>query len=232
MESDQGNHVVVIPSPNKSLSSVDHQKSLSSVDHHPLAEISSSPGHLLLLKLLHREEEGHGRQTAKLENHGTSLRRDAFSLSCLFLAFHFLSVILLFSSSVDPLHGKHKCQMWWVPSSVSVVTSLVLVLCVQMRVIGYWRMERALGKERTDGRALVRRILELRMKGSSYDLWKDTAGPSTGSAIAGTVKRLKSSSVEVKWMAPFKWCSRNFVTICLLCFSGLMFPVCKFIVCS
>lgn len=70
------------------------------------------------------------------------------------------------------------------------------------------------------------------MKGSSYDLWKDTTGPSTSSAIAGTVKRLKSSSVEVKWMAPFKWCSRNSVTICLLCFSGLMFPVCKFIVCS
>lgn len=70
------------------------------------------------------------------------------------------------------------------------------------------------------------------MKGASYDLWKDTAVPATGSAIAGTVKRMKSSSVEVKWMAPFKWCSRNFVTICLLCFSGLMFPVCKFIVCA
>lgn len=150
MESDQANHVVVIPSPNKSL---------SSVNHHPLAEISSSPGHLLLLKLLHREEEGHGRQTAKLENHATSLRRDAFSLSCLFLAFHFLSLILLFSSSVDPLHGKHKCEFWWVPSSVSVVTSLVLICCVQTRVVGYWRVERALGKERTNGRALVRRIL-------------------------------------------------------------------------
>jgi hypothetical protein len=150
MESDPANHVVVIPSPNKSL---------SLVDHHPLAEISSSPGHLLFLKLLHREEEGHGHRTAKLENHGTSLRQDAFSLSCLFLAFQFLSVILLFSSSVDPLHGKHKCENWWVPSSVSVVTSLVLVCCVQMRVLGYWRIERALGKERTEGRALTRRIL-------------------------------------------------------------------------
>lgn len=150
MESNQANHVVVIPSPNKSL---------SPINHHPLAEISSSPGHLLLLKLLHREEEGHGRQTANLEKHATSLRRDAFSLSCLFLAFHFLSLILLFSSSVDPLHGKNKCENWWVPSSVSVVTSLFLVCCVQMRVLGYWRMERALGKERTEGRTLARRIL-------------------------------------------------------------------------
>ncbi|KAJ1702467.1 hypothetical protein LUZ63_002246 [Rhynchospora breviuscula] len=222
LESDQANHVVVIPSPNKSL---------SSVDHHPLAEISSSPGHLLLLKLLHREEAGHGCKVAKLEDHATSLRRDAFSLSCLFLAFHFLSLILLFSSSVDPLHGNHKCGKWWVPSSASLMTSLVLVCCVQIRVVGYWRVERALGKERTEGRTLARRILELRMKGGSYDLWKDTAGPATGLAAVGMVKRMKSSSVEVKWMAPFKWCSRNFVTICLLCFSGLMFPVCKFIIC-
>lgn len=150
MESDQANHVVVIPSPGKSQ---------PLVDHHPLAEISSSPGHLLLLKLLHREEAGHGRQTAKLESHATSLRRDAFSLSCLFLAFNFLSLILLFSSSVDPLYGKHKCEKWWVPSSLSAVTSLVLVCCVQMRVVGYWRVERALGRERSDWRTLARRIL-------------------------------------------------------------------------
>ncbi|KAJ3677566.1 hypothetical protein LUZ60_003290 [Juncus effusus] len=223
MASNQETHVVEIPpSPCKSEPS-------SSPSPHPLAEIASSPGHLLLLKLLHREGEIHGHRTAKLESRVASLRQDAFCISCLFLAFHFLSLILVFVSSIDALKVKQKCEKWWVPSSVSVATSLVLVLSVQMRVFGYWRAERRLGRARSDARAITRNIQELRMKGPSYDLG-GTSG--TGSAMASTVKKMKSSSVEVKWMAPVKFFSRNIVTFCLLCFSGLVFPISKFILCA
>ncbi|KAG6407373.1 hypothetical protein SASPL_130362 [Salvia splendens] len=56
------------------------------------------------------------------------------------------------------------------------------------------------------------------MKGASFDLSKE---PNRG-------KRLKSSSVEIKW-GPLTWCSRYRVTLLLVSFAGLALPSCRFL---
>lgn len=82
-------------------------------------------------------------------------------------------------------------------------------------------MSRQLQRERGDGRAVTRCISELRMKGASFDLSKE---PLIG-------KKMKSSSVEIKWK-PLTWLSQYVVTICLVCFTGLVFPASRLILCA
>ncbi|KDO74001.1 hypothetical protein CISIN_1g041842mg [Citrus sinensis] len=175
----------------------------TAIQHHPLMEISQSPGHLLLLKLWQREED----------------LFEIFQLCCFFLVFHGFFLTLLFTSSVSPKY-EHTCRKWWIPSILSLSTSLVFVFLVQFKLYRYWKVCRQLQREKNDNRALTRCIQELRMKGASFDLSKE---PLSG-------KRMKSSSVEIKWK-PLTWCSQNVITICLLCFSGLVFPASKFILC-
>ncbi|KAM0995710.1 hypothetical protein ACFX2I_005757 [Malus domestica] len=68
----------------------------------------------------------------------------------------------------------------------------------------YWKVWNQLQMAKGENRALTRSIQELRMKGASFDLSK---GPQIG-------KRMKSSSVEIKWK-PLTWCSQYLITICL-----------------
>lgn len=195
----------------------------AAIQHHPLTQISHSPGHLLLLKLWQREEDLHGRRASVLESRMDGFKREAFALCCLFFAFHGLFLTLLFTSSVAG-HGRRRaCQDWWVPSSLSLLTSLVLVCAMQARVRAYWRASRRLQEERGEGRALERCVQELRMKGASFDLSKEPQA---------SRRTMKSSSVEVKWRRPLRWCSQNLVTLCLLCFTGMVFPSSKFILCG
>ncbi|GMI63858.1 hypothetical protein like AT5G56120 [Hibiscus trionum] len=90
-----------------------------------------------------------------------------------------------------------------------------------VKLCRYWKVWKQLQRERSDNRALTRCIQELRMKGESFDLSKE---PHIG-------KRMKSSSVEIKWK-PLTWCSQYLITIALVCFSALAFPVCKFMLCG
>ncbi|KAJ1390334.1 putative tetraspanin-18-like [Sesbania bispinosa] len=96
----------------------------------------------------------------------------------------------------------------------------IAVLVIQVKVQRYWKVCGQLQRERNDSRAVGRCIQELRMKGASFDLSKE---PHSG-------KRMKSSSVEIKWK-PLTWCSHNLLTICLVCFTGLVFPASKFVLC-
>ncbi|CAK7323881.1 unnamed protein product [Dovyalis caffra] len=180
---------------------------ITAIQHHPLAEISNSPGHLLLLKLWQREEDLFGRRIAMKESRMDSIKREIFQLCCFFLVFHGIFLTILFTSSVDS--KEHTCRNWWIPSLVSVCTSLVFVFLAHVKVCRYWKVWRQLQREKNDNRALTRCIQELRMKGASFDLSKE---PLSG-------KRMKSSSVEIKWK-PLTWCSQYLITICLICFTG------------
>ncbi|POO02896.1 RNA polymerase II elongation factor [Trema orientale] len=191
----------------------------SAIQHHPLMEISQSPGHLLLLKLWQREEDLFGRRIARKETRMDSIKREIFQLCCFFLLFHGFFLTLLFTSSVRS--DVHVCKKkWWIPSLLSVSTSLVFVFLVQIKLFRFWKVWTQLQREKNDNRALSRCIQELRMKGSSFDLSKE---PLSG-------KRMKSSSVEIKWK-PLTWCSQYLITICLVCFAGLVFPASKLILC-
>ncbi|KAJ8532476.1 hypothetical protein K7X08_012399 [Anisodus acutangulus] len=68
----------------------------------------------------------------------------------------------------------------------------------QVKLYRFWKVSRQLQRERGDGRALTRCISELRMKGASFDLSKE---PQIG-------KKMKSSSVEIKWK-PLTWLSQK-----------------------
>lgn len=196
---------------------------VTAIQHHPLAEISQSPGHLLLLKLWQREEDIYGRRIALKESRMDSIRREIFQLCSFFLVFHGLFLTILFTSSVnDEEEGNHTCNKWWIPSAVSLSTSLVFVFLVQVKLYRYWKAWRQLQRERNDNRALTRSIQELRMKGASFDLSKEPIQSG---------KRMKSSSVEINWK-PLTWFSQNLVTVCLVCFTGLLFPASKFILCG
>lgn len=214
-------HIIEIPVDEE------HQqkKLLFAIQHHPLMEISGSPGHLLLLKLWQREEDLYGRRIALKETRLDSLKREIFQLCCFLFIFHGLFLTILFTTSIksqdQDQHTHDTCKKWWIPGILSVSTSLVFVLLVQVKLCRFWKLWRQLHRERNDSRALSRCIQELRMKGASFDLSKE---PQSG-------KRMKSSSVEIKWK-PLTWCSQYMITIVLVCFSGLVFPASKFVLCG
>ncbi|KAJ0965256.1 hypothetical protein J5N97_026394 [Dioscorea zingiberensis] len=215
-------HIVVVDVPAASDEEVLTTTSLGkAIEHHPLTEISGSPGHLLLLKLWQREEDLISLRATAIESRLDASKRDAFLLSSLFLAFHAISLTILFSSA-HKSHENNICRNWMVPSFLSLITSLVIVSSVQAIICAYWRGWKELQRERVDARALTRCLQELRMKGASFDLSREPQG----------VRRAKSSSVEVKWHGPLRWFSRNLVTVFLLCASGLIATASKFIICS
>ncbi|KAI3924743.1 hypothetical protein MKW92_002024 [Papaver armeniacum] len=195
---------------------------MSVIQQHPLMEISQSPGHLLLLKLWQREEDMFGRRVTMKETRMDNLKSEIFQLCCCFYFFIGFFLTLLYTSSINSSHDHHSCKKWWLPSFVSLFTSMVIICLVQMKLYRYWKVSGELQREKTDNRTLTRCIQELRMKGASFDLSKD---PHHQNA-----KRMKSSSVEIKWR-PISWFSQYFVTICLVCVSGLIFPVSRFILC-
>lgn len=212
-------HVVVIPVDEE------HQEKLmnnfSAIQHHPLMEISQSPGHLLLLKLWQREEDLFGRRIAMKETRLDTIRRELFQICCFFFLFHTLFLTILFTSYSDDHHHRQNCHQWWIPSLLSLCTSSVIIFLVQIKLFRFWKVTNQLQRERNDNRTLIRCIQELRMKGASFDLNKE---PQNG-------KRMKSSSVEIKWK-PITWLSQYFITICLVCFTGLIFPACRFMLCA
>ncbi|XP_043699224.1 uncharacterized protein LOC122650004 [Telopea speciosissima] len=220
MAESKESHVVEIPVDEE------HQQKLlsamatvSAIQHHPLMEISESPGHLLLLKLWQREEDLFGRRIAMKETRMDNIKRELFQLCCFFLAFHGFFLTILFTSSIHS--QEHTCRKWWLPSLLSVASSLAMIFLVQMKLFMYWKVSRQLQREKTDSRAVTRCIQELRMKGRSFDLSKEPQ----------TARRMKSSSVEIKWK-PLTWCSQNLITICFICFTGMVFPACKYILCD
>ncbi|RDY01827.1 hypothetical protein CR513_14806, partial [Mucuna pruriens] len=177
------------------------------IEDHPLTEISESPGHLLLLKLWQREEELFAKRIAHKERRMDSTKAELFQLSSFFFMFHAFFLTLLFTSWAKAQEAHQSvCHRWWVPSMVSLCTSLVFVVLVQVKVHRYWKVWGQLQRERSDGRAVSRCIQELRMKGASFDLSKE---PHCG-------KRMKSSSVEIKW-GPLTWFAVSCFQACPVC---------------
>ncbi|GMH05880.1 hypothetical protein Nepgr_007720 [Nepenthes gracilis] len=221
MAESKDSHIVEIP---VSEEHENHRKTItitdpiSAIQHHPLMEISRSPGHLLLLKLWQREEDLFARRIAIKETRIDAIRREIFQLCCFFFLFHGFFFTILFTSSV--LREEHKCERWWIPSILSLTSSIAILFFIQIKHFRYWKVSKQLKRERNDSRALTRCIQELRMKGASFDLSKEPQ----------IAKRLKSSSVEIKWR-PISWCKENLVTVCLLLFAGLAFPAPKLILC-
>ncbi|KAK8948492.1 hypothetical protein KSP39_PZI006252 [Platanthera zijinensis] len=190
------------------------QSLFSATQHHPLAEISTSPGHLLLLKLWQRNEGLIASRVVTEESRLDAAKRGAFHICSAFFFFQGLFFTLLFASSAEQSSDQPACRGWWLPSFLSLFTCLVLIISAQASICSYWKIHEKLQRERGDGRALARRVQELRMKGASFDLSKEPQGSSS---------RMKSSSVEMKWrlIKLNKWCSRNAATILLLCFSAM-----------
>ncbi|XP_058114652.1 uncharacterized protein LOC131257782 [Magnolia sinica] len=220
MEDLRDAHIVEIPideeCQKRKLSAVG---SLSLIQQHPLMEISESPGHLLLLKLWQREEDLFSHRIALKETRLDAIKHEVFQLCSFFFVFNAFFLTLLFTSSI---HSQDRtCRKWWVPSFLSVSTSIAIICFVQLKIFRYMKVSKQLQAARSDNRALVRCIQELRMKGAIFDLSKERQ----------SVKRMKSSSVEIKWK-PLKWCSQNLVGICLVCFTGMVFPASRFILCG
>ncbi|KAK1440170.1 hypothetical protein QVD17_05995 [Tagetes erecta] len=207
---DLDHHLIEIP-----VTGDDQKQLISAIKNHPSTEISQSPGHLLLLKLLQREEHLSGCRIARKETRLDTLRREIFQLCLFFFTFHGLFLTILFTSS------SNVCEKWWIPMISSLSFCLVMVLLVQMKLFRFWKVCEQIQREKTDNRGLMRCIRELRSKGVGFDLSKEP----------GNGKRIKSSSVEIKWK-PVTWCTKYFVTICLVSASGLVLPVCKFVVCG
>ena len=212
IEREREAHVVVdIATPEK-------PTSISPLKHHPLAEISHSPGHLLLLKLWQREEDLLGRKMAATETLIQSSRSQVFRLCSIFFFFHAIFLTLLFVES-----DNETCRRWWLPCFLSLATSLVFSCAVHGRLREFWKRERRLQKERGEARAVGRLVQELRMKGMSFDLNKVP--------VAGGSRRMKSAGEEMRWRV-VRWCRRNLLTVGLLGFSALVVPAGKFVICG
>ena len=218
-DAQNNNHIVEIPV------TVDEEQkvrnALTTLSQHPMMEISQSPGHLLLLKLWQREEDMFARRSSIKESRMDSIRGDIFQLCCFFFLFHGFFLTILFMSSILDEEVDMRCQKWWIPSILSIATSLAIAVQVHMKLHKYWKVAGQLQRQKGDNRAVTRCIQELRMKGASFDLSKE---PQIN------FKRMKSSSVEIKWK-PISWCSHYLVTLCLFLFAGLAFPVPKLFLC-
>lgn len=194
------------------------------IDDHPLTEISESPGHLLLLKLWQREENLFAKRISRKETRMDSIKSELFQLTSFFFIFHGFFLTLLFTSwqKTQMNGGGGSCKIWWIPSLISLSTSLVFVFLVQVKLVRYWKVWEQLQRERNDSRGVGRCIQELRMKGASFDLSKE---------LQVNGKKMKSSSVEIKWTV-VTWFNRYLLTVCLVCFTGLAFPASKFVLCG
>ncbi|KAI8553079.1 hypothetical protein RHMOL_Rhmol06G0317300 [Rhododendron molle] len=218
MAESKDTHIVEIPVDEEHQQK--QQITISAMQNHPLMEISQSPGHLLLLKLWQREESLFARRISMKETRMDSIKSDLFQLCFFFFVFHGFFLTILFTSSINSEHRDRVCRSWFIPSILSVSTSVVIMLLVQMKLYRYWKVERQLQRERVQSRALTRCIQELRMKGAAFDPSKEPQN----------AKRMKSSSVEIKWK-PLTWCYQNLLAICLLCFAALVSPASKLILC-
>ncbi|CAH9107600.1 unnamed protein product [Cuscuta europaea] len=203
-------HVVEIP-----VETEDEKKqSASAIQHHPLMEISRSPGHLLLLKLLQREEDLFGRKIAVKEARLDALRREIFQLCLLIFTFSGIFFTILFTSYPEQ-QEQGPCRKWWIiPPAALTATCLFIAFLVHVKLRRFWKMCGQVQRARSESRGVTRCVQELRMKGASFDLSKQTA-------VGG--KRMKSSSVETAKWKPFTWFSNYAVTVCLVCFAGLLF---------
>ncbi|XP_042423569.1 uncharacterized protein LOC122011238 [Zingiber officinale] len=156
------------------------------LQYHPLNEIAKSSDHLHLFKLWQPEEDRHGRRAVVLEARMDAAKRTVFHLSCLLLSFHGLSFTLLFIASV----ADTSCRGWWFPCSLSLTTSLVVTVAVQVVVRTYWRILRRLQREREDERALAWCVREMRMKGQSESYLCST-GPEATEFIKFSIPQIK-----------------------------------------
>ncbi|KAJ0988180.1 hypothetical protein J5N97_006536 [Dioscorea zingiberensis] len=192
--------VEILMEPENNQESIFSSRTLTS-----LAEISRSPGHLLLLQLWQRDEHLSGYRISVQELHLDSLKREVFHLCCLFFAFHFFFLALLFTSSAWGLRRGERCQRWWVPFSLSLITSVALVSAVQMKLFGVQRVKRLLQSERGCDRALTRCVQELRLKGASFDLSME---PQNASNMKNTSVAAQRWLLRVKKM-PQSYVKRN-----------------------
>ncbi|KAM0046600.1 hypothetical protein Hdeb2414_s0009g00318411 [Helianthus debilis subsp. tardiflorus] len=117
---DLDHHLIEIPADGDH-----HKKLITAIQDHPLMEISDSPGHLLLLRPLQREENLPGCKIAGKERRLDTLKREVFQLCLLFFAFHGLFLTILFGSSSDDL-GVSVCRKWWIPMITSLSFCLFL----------------------------------------------------------------------------------------------------------
>lgn len=186
---------------------------------HPFEEIADSRGHLLLLKLWQRDEEVIARRIEVKESRIDSIKKEVFHLACLYFAFHGIVLTLLFTAATQ--ENADTCTRWWIPSTLSAVTSLALTCAIQYKLILQGKVKKMLQIDISNSRALSRCIQELRMKGVSFDLSKEPQ----------TTKKMKSSSVETKF-SPLKWCSQFCLPFTLTLTSGIILCACKFIACS
>ncbi|KAF5932639.1 hypothetical protein HYC85_028810 [Camellia sinensis] len=142
-----------------------------------LCNVSGFSQHLLLLKLLQREEHLCARRITIKETRKDTIGREIFQLCFFFFIFHSLFSIILFTSTTKNQNDyKSLCKKWWVPSILLVLVSIVVIFLVQIKLWRYWEVERELQRERSDGRAVTRWIQEMRMKGASFDLSKESQG--------------------------------------------------------
>jgi len=170
-DAQNNNHIVEIPV------TVDEEQkvrnALTTLSQHPMMEISQSPGHLLLLKLWQREEDMFARRSSIKESRMDSIRGDIFQLCCFFFLFHGFFLTILFMSSIPDEEVDMRCQKWWIPSILSIATSLAIAVQVHMKLHKYWKVAGQLQRQKGDNRAVTRCIQELRMKGASFDLSKE-----------------------------------------------------------
>uniref|UniRef100_A0A7N0UE03 Transmembrane protein n=1 Tax=Kalanchoe fedtschenkoi TaxID=63787 RepID=A0A7N0UE03_KALFE len=124
-----------------------------------------------------------------------------------------LCLPLPFASTLN--NPKTSCSTWWIPSMVSLL--LFVRFVVQVRVYKYWKVRRQMDKLRSENRSLSRCVVELRMKGRSFDL---------GKGAVSSKRAMKRSSVEMKWR-PISWASQNLVMFVLICLSGLLVLLAK-----
>ncbi|KAK9683520.1 hypothetical protein RND81_10G147500 [Saponaria officinalis] len=228
-------HIVEIPNDQEKIGN--NALTISSaIQQHPMMEISQSPGHFLLLKLWQREEDVFARRITMKETKLDSIRQEIFQLCCIFFLFHGFFSTILFISSVNHETDNEthlKCRKWWIPSLLSILTSMVVAFLVHLKLHKYWKVAMRLKREMSDNRALTRCTQELRMKGASFDLSKVpqiSNNINNNNNNNNNIKRIKSSSVEIKWK-PITWCSHYLVTLCLVLFAGLAFPAPKLFLC-
>ncbi|OEL15405.1 hypothetical protein BAE44_0023575 [Dichanthelium oligosanthes] len=195
---------------------------------HPLSQIAASGTHRLLLKQWVKEEDLLARRVALREARLDGARKEIAFLYCAFFAFHAASVLLLFlsssASSASSVATTEACRRSWIPSLVSLLSSLAMLWALRYKSDTEAVLERLLAREREDALLLGRCVSELKRKGLDFDLLKEV----------DALRRAKSLRVEAKGSAdnPRRWQAKDLAVFALFGATCGVLVLTRFLLCN
>lgn len=187
---------------------------------HPLQQIEENIALRKRLEQLEKEEGIVRQRAANKEVRRSNTQNEIYQLFGLYFVFQGVLLSALFQGAGG---GSELCHLWWLPFSLSLITSGAAIAATFHKLHDHGRIEYALELEKEDARAIFKLIQELLHKGDEFDIDK------------GPQNKAKTGGEPSIFACIFHRNLRRytiFVTFVLTLFSGILLTACKLVLCS